>query len=137
MQALAYARVRYTAGGDYKRTERMRDVLMAIVEKAKKLGVSELNKLAKTVLPKVYTNISPDDIISLIPQIATYSFSDSMGWPYETKGDTINGVWYGVPINLAENVKKLHKEVLGQENYEISEKVKSISESIIKKTGYK
>lgn len=137
VQAVAYSRIRYTAGGDYKRTERMRTVLMAIAEKAKKLGVSELNKLAKTVLPKVYTNISPDEIISMIPQIATYSFSESMGWPYETKGDTIGGVWYGVPVNLAENVEKLHTEVLGQEDYEVSDKVKSISDSIIKKTGYK
>lgn len=137
MQALAYARVRYTAGGDYKRTERMRDVLMAVVEKAKKMGISELNKLAKIALPKIYTNISPDEIMSIIPQLATYKFSESMGWPYETRGDTIGGVWYGVPINLAKNVEKLHKEVLAQDNYEVSEKVKSISNSIINKTGYK
>lgn len=137
MQALAYARVRYTAGGDYKRTERMRDVLMAVVEKAKKMGVGELNKLAKIALPKIYTNISPDEIMSIIPQLATYKFSESMGWPYETRGDTINGVWYGVPINLAENVKKLHREVLAQEDYTVSNKVKSISDSIISKTGYK
>ena len=137
VQAVSYARIRYTAGGDYKRTERMRDVLTAIAERAKKLGVSELNKLAKTVLPKIYTNISPDEIISMLPQIATYSISESIGWPYETKGDTIGGVWYGVPVNLAENVEKLHTEVLGQEDYEVSDKVKSISDSIIKKTGYK
>ena len=31
-QALAYARIRYATGGDYKRTERMRDVLTAVVE---------------------------------------------------------------------------------------------------------
>ena len=73
----------------------------------------------------------------MIPQIATYKIEESMGWPYETRGDTINGVWYGVPINLGENVIKLHKEVLGQEDYELSQKVKTISDSIIKKTGYK
>ena len=137
VQAVAYSRIRFTAGGDYKRTERMRTVLMAIVDKAKKLGVGELNKLVKTVLPRIYTNISPDEIISLIPQLATYKFSESMGWPYETKGDTIGGVWYGVPIDLAKNVEKLHKEVLAQENYEVSDKVKNISNSIINKTGYK
>ena len=85
VQAVAYSRIRYTAGGDYKRTERMRTVLMAIADKAKTLGVSELNRLAKTVLPKVYTNINADEIISLLPQLATYSFDESMGWPYETK----------------------------------------------------
>ena len=137
VQAVAYSRIRYTAGGDYKRTERMRTVLMAIVEKAKTLGVGELNKLATTLLPRIYTNISPDEIISMAPQLATYKFEESMGWPYETRGDTIGGVWYGVPVNLAENVKRLHQEVLGQSDYQVSEKVKSISNSIISKTGYK
>mgnify|MGYP000056821872 FL=1 len=137
VQAVAYSRIRYTAGGDYKRTERMRTVLMAIADKAKTLGVSELNRLAKTVLPKVYTNINADEIISLLPQLATYSFDESMGWPYDTKGDTISGVWYGVPVTLEQNVEKLHKEVFGQSDYKVSDKVKEISNSIVKKTGYK
>ena len=32
VQAVAYSRIRYTEGGDYKRTERMRDVIIAIIE---------------------------------------------------------------------------------------------------------
>lgn len=139
VQAVSYCRIRYTSGGDYKRTERMRDVLTAILDKAKTLDVGKLNKLASTVLPEVLTNINPDEVISLIPQLASYKIekTDSMGWPYETKGATINGVWYGVPINLEKNVEKLHQEVLEQADYKASEKVKSISDSIIKKTGYK
>ena len=137
IQSVSYARIRYTAGGDYKRTERMRTVLTAIANKAKTLGINDLNKLATTVLPKVYTNISPDEIISMLPQIATYIISESKGWPYETKGDTIGGVWYGVPINLANNVQKLHQEIMKQQNYSVSKQVEEISDSIIKKTGYK
>ena len=38
VQALAYSRIRYTAGGDYKRTERMRTVVMKAFEKAKTLN---------------------------------------------------------------------------------------------------
>ena len=136
VQAVAYSRIRYTAGGDYKRTERMRTVLMAIADKAKTMNVSQLNSLANTILPKVYTNIKSDELLSLLPQAATYSFSDSIGWPYETKGITLDR-WYGVPVTLQENVKKLHKEVFGQTNYEVSNKVKTISDSIVKKTGYK
>ena len=56
VQAVAYSRIRYTAGGDYKRTERMRTVLTAIVEKAKTKKISELNKLMDTLLPRIYTN---------------------------------------------------------------------------------
>ena len=141
IQATAYARLRYTAGGDYRRTERMREVLMAIVEKAKKMSVSKLTRLANTILPEVYTNIKPDEIIGILPQLATYSFQDSIGWPFETKGSqSIPGrgkIWYGIPVTLESNVKRLHQEVLGQEDYEVSETVKTISNSIVNKSGYK
>lgn len=136
VQALAYGRIRYTAGGDYKRTERMRDIMMAVVNKAKKMSVSQLNALADKLLPVVYTNISANEIISLIPQLASYKITDSTGWPYNTKGATINGVWYGPPITLESNVKELHEKVYGQTDYEPSEKVKEISNKIVKKTGY-
>ena len=74
----------------------------------------------------------------MIPQIATYSVSNSMGWPYEVKGATINKVWYGVPVTLESNVKKLHEDVYSkQTDYEVSSKVKEISNQIIKKSGYR
>lgn len=135
-QALAYGRIRYTAGGDYKRAERMRTVLMAVVEKAKTLNIGELNKLADEILPKVYTNINTNELISLIPQMISYKITDSIGWPYKTQGKTINGVWYGPPITLESNVKQLHQELFGEDNYVPSDTVKRISNNIIKKTGY-
>ncbi len=137
VQAVAYGRIRYTAGGDYKRTERMRDVMMAVFSKVKSMSISKLNKLADTLLPKIYTNIEGGEILSLLPQIASYKIKDSTGWPYETKGATIGGVWYGPPITLESNVKKLHEEIYDQVDYEPSDKVKEISQKIINKTGYK
>lgn len=136
VQALAYGRIRYTAGGDYKRTERMRDVMMAVINKAKKMSVGQLNSLVDKLLPIVYTNINSGEIISLIPQLASYKITDSTGWPYDTKGATINGVWYGPPITLESNVKELHEKVYGQSDYVVSDKVKEISDKIVKKTGY-
>ena len=44
--------------------------------------------------------------------------------------------WYGIPVTLESNVTKLHKEAFGEENYTPSSDVKSISDSIINKTGY-
>jgi len=137
VQAVSYSRIRFTEGGDYKRTERMRTVLTAIANKAKSLNVSQLNNLAQTILPKVYTNIKSDEIISLLPKVATYKISESIGWPYEVQGATISGVWYGVPVTLEDCVKKLHKEVYMQDDYQVSNKVKTISDSIINKTGYR
>ena len=135
-QALAYARIRYATGGDYKRTERMRDVLIAVANKVKTMNVSQLNKLVDELLPKVYTNITASDIFSLFPSIASFNITESIGWPYETKGITLDR-WYGVPVTLESNVKQLHNELFGEENYEPSENVKQVSNAIIEKTGYK
>ena len=40
VQAVAYSRIRYTSGGDYKRTERMRDVITAMLTKLKTKSIS-------------------------------------------------------------------------------------------------
>ena len=135
VQAVAYSRIRYTAGGDYKRTERMRTVIEAMFTKLKTKNVAEINSFADKILPCVYTNISSGDIISMIPSMAKYKVGESIGWPYETKGKTMDR-WYGIPITLESNVTKLHKEAFGEEDYEPSSDVKSISDSIINKTGY-
>ncbi|MBE5805355.1 MAG: LytR family transcriptional regulator [Clostridiales bacterium] len=136
VQALAYSRIRYTSGGDYKRTERMRDVLNAGFNKIKTLGIGELNRLADILLPKVYTNIKSTEVLAMIPDVTKYKVTSSIGWPYEIKGITLDR-WYGVPVTLESNVKQLHKDLFGNENYEVSPKVKEYSEGIIKRTGYR
>lgn len=135
VQAVAYSRIRYTAGGDYKRTERMRTVIEAMVEKFKTKNISEMNKIIDKILPEVYTNIKASDIFTLLPSIASFNIVDSIGWPYETKGITLDR-WYGVPVTLESNVKQLHEEAFGKTDYNPSDRVKEISNQIIQKTGY-
>ena len=135
VQAVSYTRVRYTAGGDYKRTERMRTVVEAMLSKAKTLGVGQLNSFADTILPKIRTNISTSEIWGLIPKLASFKVTESIGWPYDTKGITLDR-WYGVPVTLQSNVERLHKEAFEQEDYEASDTVKEMSAAIVKKTGY-
>lgn len=134
-QALAYARIR-KIDSDYQRTERMRTVLSAVFEKAKTMNYYELVKLINIILPEISTNISQDEILTLAQQIAQYKVVESKGWPYNTRGITLNGVWYGPPITLRSNVIELHKELFGEEDYEPSETVNKISQSIVNKTGY-
>ena len=135
VQAVAYSRIRYTSGGDYKRTERMRTVVEAMMKKAKTLSIGQLNSFANTILQRISTNITSGDILGLIPSLASMSVDESIGWPYETKGITLDR-WYGIPVTLESNVKKLHQEAFEQTDYEPSETVKEMSNAIIKKTGY-
>ena len=136
-QALAYSRIRYTSGGEHKRTERMRVVIEAMLSKAKTLSVGKLNNLIDTIFPKVKTtNLTSGEIISLVPSLASYNITESVGWPYNSKG-TPTGIYYGVPVTLESNVLQLHQEVFGQEDYVVNDTIKGISNQIIKKTGYK
>lgn len=142
VQAVSYTRVRYTTGGDYKRTERMRTVVDAMLSKAKTLSISQLNNFVDTILQpdktgqsKIRTNISTSEIWGLIPKLVSFKVTESIGWPYDTKGITLDR-WYGVPVTLQSNVERLHKEAFEQEDYEASDTVKEMSAAIVKKTGY-
>lgn len=136
VQAVAYGRIRYTSGGDYKRTERMRDVVEAMLKKLKTKNIVEINNLMDTILPKVYTNISASSIIAMIPDLLSYNITDSIGWPYKTQGITLDR-WYGVPVTLESNVKELHQKAFDEVDYEVPADIKEISDKIVKKTGYK
>lgn len=135
VQAVSYARIRYTSGGDYRRTERMRTVIEAMFAKLKTKSLGEINDFADQILPKVYTNIGPDEIIMLAPTILQYEITDSIGWPYNVEGITLDR-WYGVPVTLKSNVERLHREVFGEEDYTASTAVDEISNRIVEKTGY-
>lgn len=137
VQALAYARIRYTEGGDYKRAERQREVLNLVFEKAKKMNIAQLNKVADAVLKQVSTNISGTQVLGLLSQVASYDVEETIGWPYDIKAYQPKDVWYGAPVNLEKQVKQLHEFLFDEEDYEVSSTVKTISNELIKATGYK
>ena len=136
VQAVAYSRIRYTAGGEHKRTERMRVVLEAMLNKLKTKSVGELNTLADKLLPSIrISSTLKDDLFTFIPYLPDMTISNSIGFPYETIDEKINGIYYGVPINLGENVTKLHQDLFGDEDYVLPESVKAISDTITEVSG--
>lgn len=137
VQAVAYCRIRYTEGYDYKRTERMREVLEKVMDKIKRCSITEINSILDTMLPEIRTNISAKEIKSLIPQALKFNISSSFGWPYRTKGVWMRGDFFGPAATLESNVKQLHQEVYGQADYEVPQNIKEISDKIVKETGVK
>ena len=133
-EALAYSRIR-KIDSDYQRTERMRTVLEAVFDKIKSLNISALSDLVDTILPLVSTNISSNEIIAMLPSVIFYNITNSEGWPYDVSGYS-SDAWYGVPVTLESNVKELHSELFGNDNYIPSETVQEISDDIINETGY-
>ena len=68
-QTLAYARIRKTDGGDYKRTTRQQIVLNKLLEKAKKLSAMQLANLLYNNLDMIKTNLEPERILSIATQV--------------------------------------------------------------------
>ena len=54
LQATGYCRIRYTAGDDFKRAERQREVLQAVADQAKKASLPQLTSTADAVFSEVY-----------------------------------------------------------------------------------
>ena len=72
-QALSYARMRKVGNSDFQRTQRQRDVISALIEKAKTLSVAELNLLMQHALPMITTDMEDEEIVAyaleLIPML--------------------------------------------------------------------
>lgn len=96
-QALAYSRIRYTAGGDYKRTERQRTVLEALFTSLTSASVGSYNSLLNEVLPYVQTNLNAADILSLgtkVLGIGNKLEQDRFPRDGYGEGAMIDGVYY-------------------------------------------
>lgn len=97
VQALAYSRIRYTDGGDYKRTERQRTVLEAIFKKLTSTPVTSYNSLLNDLLPYVQTNLSATDILSLgtkVISIGNNLEQDRFPRDGYAQGTMIDGIYY-------------------------------------------
>lgn len=97
-QALAYSRIRYAEGGDYKRTERQRTVLEGLFAKALSMPASSYVSILDTVLPYVQTNMSSSTILSIGTKALT-SFEgqlEQQRFPLDgyCEGEMIDGVYY-------------------------------------------
>ena len=135
IQAMAYCRIRYTEGWDYKRTERQRLVLEKIFEGAKSQGVTTLASMIGTMMQYIKTSLSNTEIIALAADIGKYTIADTQGFPYDQVAADVDAGDCVVPVNLAANVKQLHEYLFGDTDYTVSDTVQQISNQIINNTG--
>ena len=93
VQAVGYSRERQTAGSDFNRTSRQRAVIEQIIVKAKKMSVTQLNDLANSILPKVYTNMSESEILGMVADAVTYLGYDLEQYrvPFDNMYESVNG----------------------------------------------
>lgn len=137
VQATAYARIRYTTGWDYKRTERQRTVVTKMFEKAKEADLLTLNSMLDTMLPEIYTTLTPGEMLDLAKDVGKYYMGENTGFPFDKESVSIGKLGQVVvPIDLENNVIQLHQFLYGNDSYTASQTVKELSETIHNNTGY-
>ena len=136
LQATAYCRIRYTAGDDFKRAERQREVLKAAMDKARKADVATLTKTANAVFDDniIYTSLGLEEILDLLKEVSRYQIVGDDGFPSAEHRTTAKmGGAVGdavIPMNLYDNVVWLHGFLFDETDYVPSGEVKSYSDKI-------
>ena len=115
-QAVGYSRVRFTSGGDYRRTQRHRTVLTALFNKFKDMSVLKVPTLVNEVAPMVQTSLSTGDMVRL----ATSGLKAKGGIQQErfpqdnnSQSKMINGIYY-LSYNSEQTKSDLHKWIFGE-----------------------
>ncbi|MDO4476297.1 MAG: LCP family protein [Lachnospiraceae bacterium] len=135
-QALAYCRIRYTEGWDYKRTERQRTVLTLAYQKALQKGVPGMLSLVNNLMPEVSTSMSIAELGELVLGMNSYRIGEQTGFPFnKMPADLADAGDCVVPVNLADNVSQLHSFLFGTSGYAPSQSVQEISSQIMNVTG--
>ncbi len=144
LQATAYCRIRYTAGDDFKRAARQREVLRAVIDKAKKADPAKLTQTANDVFEDIYTSLSLNEILEVVSNITSYNMvaenpddQFGSGFPESSMRDTgyVGAESVVMPVDLANNVRWLHWYLFGDSGYQPSSRVGECSAAIVNKTG--
>ncbi|MGI6211707.1 MAG: LCP family protein [Anaerovoracaceae bacterium] len=135
VQAVSYGRIRKGVGDDFQRTSRMRLVIKKVLAKLKKSDYSTIIKTMKLCLKQCRTNLSNNDLIGLAQRLSGFQIKKSVGFPYTVTTGDLNGVSYVFPADLSANIVKLHKQMFGQEDYQVSDTAQAISDQIMAIAG--
>lgn len=141
VQTVAYARIRYTAGNDFRRAARQREVIYKIVEKAKKSDIATLSKILDKVFPNIYTSFTKAEILQMGMSMLSYDIEDQTGFPFDhlygqRVKDAMGGKDVVLPVTLESNVIKLHAFLYPEDSYTPSEEVKAYSQRIVDQSGF-
>jgi len=112
MQAVAYTRVRYTTGDDFKRTERQRTVLTAMLTKIQSAGATKFPSIVSELLPLTETSLNSMDIITLGTKVVASKSTTLEQARFPSDGNwtaqTISGVSYLI-TNMKTMTDQIHK----------------------------
>lgn len=134
-EVVTYSRIRKASGGDYKRSERQREMLFKIFEKAKDLPTTQRIELVDEMLDEINTSYHQDEIVELLYHLSKYEIVGMDAFPKVFYGGTVEGAWVEVPVTLVDMNAAIHEFLFGTTDYVPSETVKGYSEILKNKVS--
>ena len=129
-QAVGYARNRYTGkGSDFGRTQRQRNVLLAIAEKAQNGDFASLSDTIEDVMPYITHDIPEFEMIGLIMQIGTWMNYDIQQQHIPYDGEYTSQDEILVPNDMNATVEKLTSILYGDGEIETESETESETEA--------
>ncbi len=118
IQAVAYTRIRYTAGGDFKRSERQREVLMELAKKGNTVNVSDIISIITDLSSNLKTTFDVNDMLSLSTEIIKGGYQANMEQEMFPEaeysgGEMISDIYYYV-TDLEKMKESMHNYFFGE-----------------------
>ncbi|MEG0132504.1 MAG: LCP family protein [Clostridium sp.] len=101
IQAVAYSRIRSTEGGDFKRTERQREILLKLAAKSGDIKLTDVMPMINELSSNLKTTLSGTDMLSIATEVIKGGYQANMEermFPEAeySGGDMINNIYYYV-----------------------------------------
>ena len=127
IQAVAYGRMRYGVGDDFKRTERMRIVVTKLLEKVKTMKYSKISALMDKVFPELETNLTNTEILGYVSRLSRYHVTGTDGFPYNVSTGYLGEASFVFPNDLYGDVIEFHNRVFSDPDYVPTDQLLEIS----------
>jgi LCP family protein required for cell wall assembly len=144
IQTVAFCRIRHInvpgySIGDYGRTERQREVIGLLLQRAKESDLSTLLSIVDTMFPATYSNIELSDVIAMASRVTTYHIAEEDG----TRGFPFNQIGLNISSSIVcstdtvGDIQALHEYLYGTEDgYTVSQSARDIAAKLSSITGY-
>ncbi len=107
-QAVAYARIRAVGNSDFQRTERQREVMEKLMNKALAVGASKYFELVNALSPMIETSLSDAEIMEFVWYIGNNGKPKFEQGRFPIDGTYTTNQYYAMIYDMEEAAEKLH-----------------------------
>lgn len=116
-QAVAYARIRYVGNADFERTERQREVMRKLLDKALDASIFSYPALVGKLAPMVETSLSNAEIMKLAGEVLVFGRPEFEEGRFPIDGTYKTNSNYAMVFDLEKASEKLHRFIYDDEPF--------------------